>query len=248
MNRSIIALVLVSLTTACRNPAVDPADTGVIGMSDTGDSDRVINVTAPTITPVVTDTGDVVVEDSGDDTASDTASAEPACEFELIASGGGRIEVSNELQFSLAEYSSDAVYDGLQEVFRFNVTSLHPECGTVAADTASFNIDATGGGETHWADGVRIEMVDLTVDPSVAIMSGATEMNSGGNIYGPHSGVLAIPAGETHTFAVFMDTSGASSDDMLKLTLRRYMHILDTPESAAAVMMSDDLEGDTLEF
>ena len=188
---------------------------------------------------VPTDTGDSA------EVEEDTAVEEDNCTFELIVSGNGRIEVSNELQFSLSRSPDDSSKDGLQEVFRFNVTSLHPECGDMTADTASFKIDASDndGGETHWANGVRIEMVNLSVSPATAIMTGITDMNSSGDIYGPLAGILTIPAGVTYTFAVFMETSGASSDDMLQLALRQYMHILDTPETAAAVMMDDDLVG-----
>ncbi|HCC83389.1 TPA: hypothetical protein DEP96_00905 [Candidatus Uhrbacteria bacterium] len=233
-----ISFLLPVLALACRLPSESKSDTDVGHDLDNDSAGQV-------------DTGDTAGNETGDtnqDSATDTA--EPTCTFELVASGNGRIEVSNELQFSLAASPSDSVYNGLQEVFRFNVTSLHPECGAVAADTASLEIDASDkdGGENHWVNGDQIEMIDLTDDPTTAVMSGITEMNSGGDIYGPLSGILNIPAGETHTFAVFMDTSGASNDDALRLTLRRYMHIIDTPESAAAVMMNDDLEGSTLTF
>lgn len=244
ITRSILLAALV-VASACRaTPEEKSSDTAGHNLEDSaGQADTAEDTGVET---GVVDTDTAQETDTATDETGDTA--EPDCTFELVASGNGRIEVNNELRFSLAECPSDAVYDGLQAVFCFNVTSLHPECGTVAADTASFNIEASdnNGGENHWASGVRIEMVDLTIDPSAAVMTGTTVMNTNGDIYGPHSGILAVPAGDTHTFAVFMDTSGASSGDMLKLALRRYMHIVDSPESASAVMMNDDLEGGEL--
>ncbi len=201
------------------------------------------------------DIGDTGNPTQDTDTTIETGdtSASTNCTFELVASGNGRIEVSNELQFSLSSLSpSGSGVPSYQEVFIFNIASLHTECGDVTADTASLEIFASdnNGGETHWAVGVEVAMVDLTVDPTAAIMTGTTDMNSTDNIYGPLSGTLTVPAGEAHTFAVYMDTNGASAsqDDTLKLKLRRYMHIVDTPETAAAVMMDEEIEGGTLTF
>ncbi|MBT3230915.1 hypothetical protein HN358_04025 [Candidatus Uhrbacteria bacterium] len=169
-----------------------------------------------------------------------------ACTFEAVTVGNGRIDVTNELTGTLSSTSpSGASIPGYTEVLRVNITSEHDECDDMVVTYLRLEINSTDNAGTDWNDILQFDAYDLSTDPTNPVMTGQAMLD--GTMVSL-VGDLEIPAGETITFSVWVDTSGASavSDDALQLELENMLHVDGVSETI--YFMDLGVIGGTLQF
>lgn len=147
-----------------------------------------------------------------------------SCEFDYATTGAGTITINNEVVATLSSASpSGASVPGYEEVMRFNLTSLHSGCDDLIIGFMPMWVNATDNAGSGWDDDIgSVDVYNLSTDPSVVAMSGDLDGAWVGT-----SGELVVPAGETITVSVWLDSTGASTtlDDSLQVELGGRLHL-----------------------
>lgn len=168
--------------------------------------------------------------------------------------------------FSLSDSSPDGsdLDPGRIEVFRFNVTA--DESGTIAVESVTVGTALSDNDVSGWntcahpssSTGLRssdFEVYNLTtigasspVLGSIALFAGDGSNCSAGSelkyvgLAGLNIGSVALPAGETYTYAVYMDASDASEshDDTIQFYIPSESEMTSLPNPKHAVLLVDD--------
>ncbi|MFH1712546.1 MAG: hypothetical protein ABH846_04930 [Patescibacteria group bacterium] len=141
-----------------------------------------------------------------------------------------RIHASKPTISLAAGSPSGAFIPGVQEVFRFNVSA--DASRTISFDEILFNLSTSDNARTGWntcsqlGDAAKFDFYNLTVggpadlldsDADWVMNDGLMECANGSTMLGNARLNLStpenVPAGVTYTYALYMDTTGASSAD-----------------------------------
>jgi hypothetical protein len=239
--RSFIILTVLALVTGCRQDVyynIVPGDSPC----DTAETDYDVVDTADTDTDVV-----------------DTDTAATDCEYvvEVVDNGDGSTEaiLHNVVWLTLSTSSpSGAAVPGRAELFRFNVAAAWSECSDITLKDFALDIHATDNANSDWASNMAetgIDLYNLTLDGTsqVARHNEAHVNHATSFVLWISGDDIVIPAGETYTFAVYGDTTGASSseDDSIRVDLSPSRMIVSDGETEVR-LANDVVNGNTLVY
>jgi hypothetical protein len=168
------------------------------------------------------------------------------CSFPVELATGDVVNLPNEVQLTLSASSpSGAKVPGVQEVLRFNLSVVHPECPDITFTGGRLRFNWTINGITVW-EPADVTMYNLSTDGLAA------------SIWGPEPLLVAyaypevaeiIPAGATHTFSVYADLSQASAanDDSVSVNFESNSLVVEI-DGVEYWLLHDPVTGGTLIF
>lgn len=170
------------------------------------------------------------------------------CEFEVPQADGTIIVMPNEVRMTPSWHSPSGhanIDPNGQEVLRFDLHVLHPECPAVKLEHVGFDFNYTDTAQTGWQPH-DVELVDLSIG-WYATVGGPVQL--GGDDSAPMLLTnVVIPGGSTHTFQVFANFTGASTsaDDSVRVDIDGLNMIWTAMGSSSNI--DDVLSGETLVF
>lgn len=141
-----------------------------------------------------------------------------ACEFQVTDWNGDMVWMPNEIVMSPSGPSPiglQTIDPNGQEVLRFNLRVVHPECPDVTWESGSIIHTWSDRAGTNWSPS-NIQLFNLTVDGTTqTIWNG--ELEIGQMHMEAHVTGDLLPAGSTTTFSVWNNLTGASAarDDFM---------------------------------
>ena len=187
------------------------------------------------------DTGAYAEQDTGD-VAEDTGENADDCRFELQTTDG-TAEFGNELyQILSAATPTDKVAEGAKvEIMRFNMSATEGDCEMLWVTDLVVDVNITDNEGTDWALGNEILIKNLS---NGAVVMGPMYYNGTREIV--FTDDFGIPAGETHTLGVFLDTTGAGLDETVQAEIVEDGMTVEDVNKVHQTLLTDPITGNTV--
>ncbi|MFA5946286.1 MAG: hypothetical protein WC802_05280 [Patescibacteria group bacterium] len=172
---------------------------------------------------------DIVDSDAPDTDVIDFDTDVNDCQFmvDVIDNGvSGQAILGNEVHPSLSSSSpSGSAIPGRSELLRFNVSVPSSSCSDISLQYFEVWVNVTDNANTDWffdMGTTGYDLYNLTLDGTSRVSRHDADQSTTFSYFISFQGAdILIPAGSTSTFAVYADTTGASSsqDDSIRLDL-----------------------------
>ncbi len=198
------------------------------------------------------DTGAYAEQDTGEDTETDTGEAledtgdtgdsADDCRFEL-QTVDGTAEFGNELYQILSSSSPSGKINENEssEVMRFNVSATQGDCKMFTIADINMQVNVTDNNGTNWMLGHEVLIKNLSTG---GIWMGPMYLNEDSAMN--FTDDFGLPAGETHTLGVFMDTTGAGMDDTVQITIIKNGIVAWDVNGVHQTLLTDPITGNTV--